>query len=168
MDIWEGRPRPPRAGTERETLDGWVDFHRDTLMRKCAGLTDEQLKTAAVPPSTLTLLGLVRHMTEVDRGWFLDYADGGYPGPLYATDADDDADWHGVPAADARADLARFLTETAAVREAVRDVSLDVVVSHPGQDISLRWAYTHMIEEYARHNGHADLLREAIDGTVGD
>lgn len=178
MDRWEDRPRPPYAGSERETLDGWLDFHRDTLLRKCAGLTDAQLKAMPSPPSTLSLLGLVRHMTEVDRGWLLDYADGGYPGPVYGADdtgaddtgpEDEDADWHGVAGADARADLATFRREIQGIRDAVAGHDLDEVVASPdGRQISLRWAYTHMIEEYTRHNGHADLLREAIDGVVGD
>jgi uncharacterized damage-inducible protein DinB len=168
MDRWEDRPRPPFVGSEREVLDGWLDFHRATLLHKCAGLTPEQLKATPLGTSTLSLLGLVRHLTEVDRGWFLDYADGGYPGAVYASDEDEDADWNGVADADALADLETFRRETQVVRDALSGHDLDQVAASDGRQISLRWVYTHMIEEYARHNGHADLLREAIDGVVGD
>ena len=171
MHDWEGRPRAPIGGSEREQLDGWLDFHRATLLRKCVGLTDDQLKRAPVPPSTLTLLGLVRHMTEVDRSWFLTFL--GVPHePVHATADDEDRDWHGVPgadpAADPAADLAAFRRELDVVREVVRGHELDEVASEPEWEHNLRWVYLHLIEEYARHNGHADLLREVIDGVTGD
>ncbi len=161
------RPRAPYVGDERAVLDGWLDFHRATLLLKCDGLTDEQLKRRPVPTSALTLLGLVRHLTEVERGWFLPFL-GTYDGPVYCTEADPDADFDGVPDADPVADLARFRGEVDAIREAVRARGLDEVEVDGDRSFSLRWIVTHMIEEYARHNGHADLLREAIDGVTGE
>ncbi len=159
------RRRPPDVATERVMLDGWLDFHRATLLWKCEGLTDEQLKTRAVPSSDLTLLGLVRHMTDVERGWYRPFlhlpAD-----PLYATEDDPDGEFD-VSRADAALDVARFRTETAAIRLALEDHELDEVEVTPTRRLSLRWISTHMLEEYARHNGHADLLREALDGRTG-
>lgn len=162
------RHRVPITADERTTLDGWLDFHRRTLTWKCEGLTDEQLKQRSVPPSTMSLLGLVRHMSEVERGWFARHfgLDQTY---LYCTDDDPDGDFDDLDTADVAADLATFEREVALYREKAKEFDLDHRA--PGsrnRDFSLRWIYTHMIEEYARHNGHADLLREAIDGATGD
>jgi hypothetical protein len=160
------RPRPPYVGDERETLDGWLNFHRATLLWKCEGLRLEQLKVAPIPSSSLTLLGLVRHLTEDERGWFLGFL--GRPVPdLYETDDHPGGDFD-VDGADAAADLARFGQEVDAIAELLQGRSLDEVEVIDGRSYSLRWVITHMIEEYARHNGHADLLREAIDGSTGD
>jgi uncharacterized damage-inducible protein DinB len=166
------RTPPGRHHGEREALEAWLDYHRDTLLWKCAGLTAEQLKERAVPPSTLTLLGLVRHMTEVERSWFRIHAadqDMAYP---YSSDDDKDADFDNVDGADAQADLEAFRQEIAEARAAVRGRHLDDVVRTHGNDprepADIRWIYLHMIEEYARHNGHADLIRECIDGVTGD
>jgi uncharacterized damage-inducible protein DinB len=148
-------------------LDGWLNFHRATLLWKCEGLTLDQLKLAPIPSSSLTLLGLVRHLTEVERGWFLPFL--GEPvTELYCTEADPDADFGGVPDADAGADLARFGETVDAISDLLRRRTLDEVEVDGGTTYSLRWIYTHLIEEYARHNGHADLLREAIDGATGE
>jgi uncharacterized damage-inducible protein DinB len=164
---WADRPRPPYVGDERAVLDGWLDFHRATLLLKCEGLSEEQLKTPAVPPSSLTLLGLVRHLTEVERGWFLRFL-GSYGGPVYSSDENPDGDLEDVADADAAADLARYTAEVNAIREALRDHHLDEVRVNRGRGRNLRWIVTHLIEEYARHNGHADLIREALDGSTGD
>jgi uncharacterized damage-inducible protein DinB len=166
-DDFDGRPRAPRTGSEREVLDGWLDFHRATLLVKCEGLTFEQLKSRPIGFTSLSLLGLVRHMTEVERGWFLPFV--GEPvTELYCTEADPDADFGGVDDADAAADLARYGEAVDAINDLLRRRSLDEVEVDEGKSFNLRWIMTHMIEEYARHNGHADLLREAIDGVTGD
>ena len=146
-------------------LDGWLDFHRATLLLKCEGLTFEQLKSRPLPSTTLTLLGLVRHMTEVERGWFLPFL--GEPvKELYATESNPEGDFADVADADAAGDLARFGETVDAITDLLRHRRLDEVDGE--KSYNLRWIMTHMIEEYARHNGHADLLREAIDGVTGE
>jgi hypothetical protein len=161
------RVKPPYDAADRTLLDGWLDFHRRTLLWKCEGLTDDQLRSRPVPPSDLSLIGLVRHMAEVERGWFADWF-GLDTSELYCTDDDPAGDFN-VEDADVAADLATFRSEIAAIREAAGRVDLDAVQTSPrGTRVRLRWVYTHMIEEYARHNGHADLLREVIDGATGD
>ena len=152
-------------------LEAWLDYHRATLAMKCDGLSAEQLRERAVPPSTLSLLGLVRHMTEVERSWFRRTLTGEDIGPLYYSDADPDGDFNGVDDADPDEALATWRAECDYVRRLGAAVpSLDALAARTrGEErISLRWILVHMIEEYARHNGHADLLRERIDGSVGD
>ena len=151
-------------------LDAWLEFHRATLLQKCAGLTAEQLKTRSVEPSTLSLLGLVRHMAEVERWWFRRNFAGEPISDLYCTEEHEDGDFDLVDEADAATDLARFAEECELARGTVADRGLDETFVHPrrGTEMNLRWVYVHMIEEYARHNGHADLLRERIDGRCGD
>jgi uncharacterized damage-inducible protein DinB len=165
------RAEPDRIADERRALDQWVDFHRLTLQQKCAGLTAEQLKLRAVPPSALSLLGLVRHMTEVERWWFRMHAAGEDLSFPYDPDLNG-ADFNDLDGADAEENLEAFRAEIEACRAAVADKGLDDVVpsrgDHPERSRDIRWIYLHMIEEYARHNGHADLLRECIDGAVGD
>jgi len=159
----------PRTGDERAMLEGWLDLHRQTLLVKCAGLTAGQLKQRAVEPSTLSLLGLLRHMAEVERGWFRGHATGQQLPPIYCSDTNEDGDFDDVDDADAEADYAVHLAEVAAARAAMAGVSLEhEFATERRPAISVRWVYLHMIEEYARHNGHADLLRERIDGTTGD
>ena len=150
-------------------LQGWLDWHRQTLVSKCAGLTAEQLRTASVEPSNLTLLGLLRHMTEVERGWFRSNSAGQDLPDLYSSDTNEDGDLDDIADADAEADHAAFLAEIAACDAAMADIPLEHEFSTKRRPvISVRWVYLHMIEEYARHNGHADLLRERIDGATGD
>jgi hypothetical protein len=148
-------------------LQTWLDFHRATLLMKCAGLDAQQLATASAPPSNLTLLGLVRHMSEVERSWFRTRMAAQDVSHIYCTDEQPDADFENVANADAEADLSLFRQECALADEAVASVSLDATFV-ARNTISLRWVYVHMIEEYARHNGHADLIRERIDGATGD
>jgi uncharacterized damage-inducible protein DinB len=163
---------PPFVNDERAMLESWLEFHRATLLMKCAGLDDAGLRQRSVPPSSMSLLGLVRHMTEVERSWFRRtlVADGA--APLYYSDDNEDGDFDDVDGADVAADLTAFRSELDTCRAvAARHPDLDAVVAGKRQgvhDVSLRWIYLHMIEEYARHNGHADLLRERIDGAVGD
>ena len=153
---------------ERASLETWLEFHRATLLMKCAGLTPEQLVLRSCPPSRLSLLGLVRHMTEVES-WFHDF-DGDPEIEGYWREDAPDAAFEDLDPARAAADLAAFHASVARARAAVADDDLDELCPCDGCDepASLRWVYEHMIEEYARHNGHADLLREAIDGVTGD
>lgn len=166
-----GRVDPPFVAGERAMLDAWLDFHRATLVAKCAGLDAEQLRRRAVPPSSLSLLGLVRHMTEVERNWFgRVLADDAAAVPLYCSRDDPDGDFDGVDTADPGAALAALRDEVATSRQLVAGHGLDDLGARlrHGEPVSLRWILVHMIEEYARHNGHADLLRERIDGVTGD
>jgi uncharacterized damage-inducible protein DinB len=164
------RTDAPTIGDERALLDAWLDFHRQTLLQKCAGLTAEQLRTPAVAPSRLTLHGLVRHLAEVERSWFRRRVDGADVPYLYCSEKNQDGDFDDVATADAAADLHTLSAEVAAAREVAARHELEDSFVHPrtSETISLRWVYLHMIEEYARHNGHADLLRERIDGATGD
>ncbi len=164
------RIEPAFVLPERAALEGWLEYHRATLLLKCEGLTYAERKARPIASSQLSLHGLIRHMAEVERNWFaralleLDLADAPFiwhqPGhsddelaPL------DDADWE--------ADLAAWQAECARSRAAAAGKDLDYHGSRNGQPLTLRWIYLHMIEEYARHNGHADLIRELVDGTVG-
>ena len=166
------RAEPERIAGERESLEQWLDFHRDTLLSKCAGLNEDQLKSRSVPPSALSLLGLVRHMVEVERWWFRMHAGGEQIAWEYCSDDNESADFDDLDDADAAVDLETYRREIDAARAAVQSKGLaDVVASrgdHPERTLDVRWIYQHMIEEYARHNGHADLIRECIDGVVGD
>ena len=162
------RTQPPESGAERALLDGFLDFHRDTLLWKCAGLTDDQLRAQPLPTSTLRLLGLVRHLTEVERGWFFDHLPHEAT-PIYFTDEAPDDDFDAVDTVPPAEVLQRYRSEVERIRREIADVPLDHEATDPrGRTFSLRWVYLHMIEEYARHNGHADLLREAIDGVTGE
>ncbi|UQA96686.1 DinB family protein [Streptomyces halobius] len=164
----ERRELPTVAG-EREMLQGWLDWHRDTLLAKCAGLAPDQLAEASAPPSSLTLLGLVRHMTDVERAWFRQRFAGERIESRYITDENVDADFDDVDPAGARAAFDAFRSEIERCDAAVVDGDLDATFqSSRGRTLNLRWIYVHMIEEYARHNGHADLLRERIDGATED
>ena len=173
MTTWTA-PQPDRqsepfTGPERAMLQGWLDWHRQTLLTKCAGLTPAQLRTASAEPSNLTLLGLVRHMTEVERAWFTLRA-AGRPeaGHVHTTEENVDGDFNDIADADPEADFAAYAAELTTSDKAVADLPLDHEFTLRDRQISLRWVYLHMIEEYARHNGHADLLRERIDGATGD
>jgi hypothetical protein len=165
------RTDPPGVNGERSALQSWLDYHRATLLFKCQGLTGDQLVMRAAEPSALSLLGLVRHMAEVERGWFRrGFGTDSGPPPIYYTDEDPDGDFNATDPAQAEADFATYRAECLLADEAVRGRSLDDTLpgGRGGRQIDLRWVYLHMIEEYARHNGHADLLRERIDGVTGD
>jgi uncharacterized damage-inducible protein DinB len=153
-------------------LTGWLEHHRGILIWKCEGLTAEQLRQRAVPPSTLSLLGLVRHMTLVERGWFRQVFLGEDLPDLYDLSDDRDADFNDVDGADPAEAFSFFDQECAVTRKVAAEApDLDVLSKErserTGEPWSLRWIMTHMIEEYARHNGHADLLRERVDGVTG-
>jgi uncharacterized damage-inducible protein DinB len=160
------RPAPPPAAAEKEMLAAFLDWHRATLLWKCEGLTADELKRRAVPPSTLSLLGLVRHLTDVERGWFRRGL--GREKVDFVLNYDDDAepDFDDIDSADADADLATYRAEVDLCRKTITATTdLDAPVDG---DRSARWILLHMLEEYARHNGHADLLRQAIDGATGE
>jgi len=160
----------PRLGDERTTLNEFLRGQRLTLELKCDGLDAEQLARRAVEPSTMSLLGLVRHMAEVERGWFRRrFAALDVP-KRYQTLTDPDADFNGAVADPAVVDEAwlAWRAEVAFAERFTRDHDLDFVgADSDGEPISLRELLVHMVEEYARHNGHADLLRERIDGRIG-
>jgi uncharacterized damage-inducible protein DinB len=161
---------PPLNADERTTLESWLDFHRATLARKCEGLDDEQAAVASAPPSGLTLTGLVQHMAEVERNWFRRVLAQEQAPPIYDPRADPrgpDGGFDLAAGATLRDALAAWRAEIARAREHCAGRALADTGRFMEQDVSLRWIYVHMIEEYARHNGHADLLRERIDGTTG-
>jgi uncharacterized damage-inducible protein DinB len=164
------RPVPPLNADERTTLEGWLDFHRTTLAMKCEGLDDAQAAVASVPPSGFTLTGLVQHMAEVERNWFRRVFAGEDAPPIHDPEADPDGPDGGFDLAEGatlRTALAIWQAEITHARARCADRALTDTGLFMGQDVSLRWIYVHMIEEYARHNGHADLVRERIDGTTG-
>jgi hypothetical protein len=160
---------PPLIGDEREMLRAFLDYHRATLAMKCDGLGDEDLRRRSMPPSTLTLLGLVRHLAEVERTWFRRVI-GGEDVPLvYSAEGDYQVAYDAAGATRAEA-FAVWEAEVEHSRRIEREAaSLDVIAHNArwGEDVSLRLVMLHLIHEYARHNGHADLLREGVDGVVG-
>ncbi|MFE7531750.1 DinB family protein [Kitasatospora sp. NPDC057542] len=169
----EPNPRvdPPMTADEAVTLTAFLDYHRGTLALKCEGLTDDQLRLRSVPPSNLSLLGLVRHMAEVEQYWFQSVLLGqeitvGH----FWTKENEDGDFDDIDTADVAADFATWHAEVEAARRAAAGLPLDTVGKklRRGEPVTLRWILTHMIEEYARHNGHADLLRESVDGSTGE
>ncbi|MCP2275582.1 DinB family protein [Nocardia amikacinitolerans] len=155
---------------ERPLLQSWLDRHRKTLLWKCAGLDADQLRSRPLAPSRLSLLGLVRHLSEVERGWFRVAAAGVPLDYLYCSEDNPDGDFDDIADADPADAFATYHREVRAADAAVADLPLAHTFARPVRDtvFSLRWVYVHMIEEYARHNGHADLLRERIDGRTGD
>jgi uncharacterized damage-inducible protein DinB len=163
------RPDPPSTGDERVMMRTFLDFHRATLAFKCDGLSDEDLRRQSMPPSTLSLLGLVRHMAEVERTWFRIVVNSEDIPLVWSPENDYQVAYDAVGATRAEA-FAAWQAEVEHSRRIEKQAeSLDVTVYNPrwGEDVSLRLVMLHMIHEYARHNGHADLIREGIDGTVG-
>ncbi|HEY2521244.1 MAG TPA: DinB family protein [Streptosporangiaceae bacterium] len=163
------RTHEPVTAGERETLDGLLEWHRATLVWKCAGLTGAQLARRPVPASSLSPLGLIRHLTDTERAWFRRRAGGQVLPDVYRRPDRPEAAFEGIDPARAEADLARLTGEWELCRQAVAGVPLDQTFEHERWGtLSVRWVYGHMIAEYARHLGHADLLRESIDGVVGE
>ena len=167
------RLQGPNVAQERVAMESLLDHHRATLLWKCGGLTGAQLAARTVPTSTMSLLGLVRHLSDVERSWFRRRIAGEAVDPLYWSDASPDGDFDDVDPAGAEADFATYAAEVEAARAvlAARDYDDTFVAGHSDgseETIDIRTLVLHMIEEYARHNGHADLLREAIDGTTGE
>ena len=155
--------------SEREMLEAWLEFHRTTLLLKAEGVDDTARKQRPVASSNLSLHGLVRHMAEVERSWFRRVLQRESDAPYIWYDAKvEDSDLVPLDGADWAEDLALWQAECEQSRKAARSHDLDDTgVTRSGKSCSLRWIYVHMIEEYARHNGHADLIRELVDGTVG-
>ncbi|MGK2869952.1 MAG: DinB family protein [Mycobacterium sp.] len=159
---------PPTEGDERATLAGWLDFYRATLAGKCTGVSDEQARTASVSPSTLTLQGLLQHETEVERNWFTRVLLGEDLPPLYGPRSAEGHDGGFEPAAvPFETVLDTWEYEVTRSRAHCTGRELDDTSPFMGGAVTLRWIYTHMISEYARHCGHADLIREALDGDTG-
>jgi uncharacterized damage-inducible protein DinB len=168
--VHQGRPEPPHSGNEASTLEGFLDFQRATLAWKCEGLSESLLKEAAVPPSNLSLLGLVRHMAEVERGWFRVRLALEKVPFRWVTEERPDADFEQLESADVAEAFAAWDQECRRSREILAGVGslADTFITERGEELSVRWLMSHMIEEYARHNGHADLLRQRLDGQTGD
>jgi len=159
------RTDEPFVGDEQAMLDGFLDWHRASLLHRCGGLTGEQLARQTVPPSHLSLLGLVRHLASVERTWFRRRFRGEHVDALYWRPDTPDAAFEEVDPDRAETDITILISEWDRCRHAVAGKSLDATfVSERWGEMSLRWIYLHLIREYAQHNGHADLLRERIDG----
>ena len=163
------RTEPDLQAPEREMLVGWLDYYRATLAMKCAGLTPGQLRERAVPPSTISLLGLVRHMADMERGWFRQVLAAEDAPDRYRLPDNPDGDFDDVDTAEPEADFRAWREECAAARRIVAAApSLEITGTQDDETFSLRWILTHMIAEYSRHLGHADLIRQRIDGATGE
>jgi len=163
----DARPDPPLVGDERTILTAFLDWHRQTLELKCAGLSPQQLSAKAIPPSGLSLHGMLRHLGGAERWWFqIRFAGQGVP-MLYYSDEDPNQDFDGLNGDPAEA-LLVWHRECEVSRAIVANASLeDLGSTATGEPVSLRRILVHVIAEYARHNGHADLLRERLDGATG-
>ena len=159
----------PSFGTEREALRSFLDYHRATLAMKCDGLSDAELRKQSMPPSTLSLLGLVRHMAEVERAWFRRVFQDNDAPMVWSEEIDFQAAYDASRSTRAEA-FSAWEAEVENSRRVEREAeSLDLAGRQPrwDEDVSLRMVMVHVLLEYARHNGHADFLREGVDGTVG-
>ncbi len=163
----------PADGNERDTLTSFLRWHRETLELKCSGLNAADLARRSVEPSTMSLLGLVRHMAEVERNWFRRFMAGQDSPPHFSSETDPDEDFDGAVGEPEVVEEAWrvWRAEVAFADRLIADApDLDVIGKTTDRSrgaMSLRWVMVHMVEEYARHNGHADLLRERIDGRIG-
>jgi uncharacterized damage-inducible protein DinB len=158
----------PMTGDDRPILEGYLNYQRSTLLNICAGLTGEQLARRPIRSSNLSLLGLIRHLAKVERIWFRQRAAGQPVAPMYDPARGKDADFNDAVAAEAEADIARLQEEWREAGKAAAGLDFDDTVdTGHGDTFSVRMMYVHLIGEYARHNGHADLLREALDGVTG-
>lgn len=163
------RVDPPYVQDVADSLAAWLDYERATILRKLDGLDDAALRRPMVPSGTC-LLGLVKHLTEVEHGWFVNGVGQAGEPPPYSTDDDPDADFHLGPDESTQDVVSAYLAVCERSRMVLADVSsLDQTYDSARHNtIDVRWVATHMIEETARHNGQADILRELIDGTVGE
>src|SRR5271156_1278015 len=165
----DDRGDPPSQAENRPPLTPFLDRQRATLAVKCDGLTEEQLRQQAVPPSSLSLLGMVRHMAEVERNWFRPVLGGEEMATIFAPDMDWEAAFRDVATADVAEAFRIWRAECDHARALVAAApSFDVRGFRHSGYVSLRWVMTHMIEEYGRHLGHADLIRERLDGSTGE
>lgn len=173
--MWLPQDQDPRAEAgqtrgERATLDGYLDAYRTTLELKCADLTPAQLGTRSVPPSNLSLLGLVRHLARVEQSWFRRVIEDRMDLPRMFQDEELDAGFSWAGEADAallEESWSLWREEVAHAREVLARTELDAIVDVHGEPTEVRDIVVHMVEEYARHCGHADLIRECIDGRAG-
>jgi Protein of unknown function (DUF664) len=162
------RANEPFTGPERPMLNGFLDWYRGSFLRRCTGLTGEQLSWRSTPPSSLSLLGIARHLTDVERTFFRRRWGSEEISGYYTTPDRPDAAFDDVDPVYAQRDLERLVAEQDAARRGVAGLPLDTIyVSERWGEMSLRWALTHMIAEYAAHAGQADLIRERIDGRKG-
>jgi uncharacterized damage-inducible protein DinB len=162
------RTEPAYVSDEREMMEAWLEFHRMTLLLKCEGVSNEARKARPIPSSKLSLHGLVRHVAEVERQWFQRVlCRQPKMRPIWYDPAVEDSELVPLDHANWVDDLAAWQAECEASRRAAAARDLNDTGLRHGSPCSLRWIYVHMIEEYARHNGHADLIRELVDGSVG-
>ncbi|MDP9328436.1 MAG: DinB family protein [Actinomycetota bacterium] len=166
LPLPDKEPHTPRVGDERELLTATVDYQRAVLLRKVGGLDEDDLRRV-MTPSGLTLLGLVRHLAYVERYWF-QVVFAGRDADLPWSDADPDADWHPEPGETAPEIVELYRAESAVARRIASESELDAMSAHKDVQVSMRWILLHMLEELARHLGHADLMREELDGATGD
>lgn len=165
----DSRTGPPHFASERDMLRAFLDYQRATLAMKCEGLSDEELRRQSMPPSTLSLLGLVRHMAEVERAWFRRVFEDSDAPMVWSKEIDFQAAYDASGSTRAEAFTA-WEAEVENSRRIEREAeSLDLAGHQPrwGEAVSLRMVLVHVLLEYGRHNGHADLLREGVDGVVG-
>ncbi len=171
LDQQDTRTDGPMTGAARAVLDHWLDLYRDTVLLKIGGLDADQLARRAVPPSALSLIGVVRHLTEVEAYWLrVVLLDEQEVPDYYCTPASQDGDFDDATPATVAADVATYRAELVVTRAhaaAWTDLDAPVRGLRRGQPVNLRWILVHLIEEYARHLGHLDLLREAVDGRTG-
>jgi len=161
-------PEEPFAGAERPILDGFLDRYRASFLNRCSALTAEQLAERSAPPSNLSLIGIARHLTDVELNYFRRRWGGQEIASYYASEDRPDADFEDASPATAERDLQRLVAEQEAARLAVAGMPLEEIFVNPRWgEMSLRWAFIHMIGEYAGHTGQADLIRERIDGKAG-
>ena len=164
----DGRTDVPRTGAgERAMLRAYLDFHRETLALTCAGLSDDELRRRSAPPSGLSLLGLVRHMAEVERSWFRRVLDGQELPFLWGSGHQSAHDVDGAAPEEAFAVWQAEIRIARDIEAAAPSLEVIGVDRRSGDEYSLRRVMLHLVQEYARHNGHADLLRERIDGVTG-
>ena len=169
----DARVDPPRQVGERETLESFLDYYRETILWKVSGMSDQDLRRVIVP-SGWSSLGMVKHLGYVEQNWFRSRLAGEKELPVPWTDADPDADFRVEPGESTDEILQFYRDQCEHSRKIAADASLDDLAAEwpadrpPEKRPNLRWIYVHMIEETARHAGHLDVARELIDGTTGD
>lgn len=170
-DLTDNRTDGPMTGGEAAVLTHWLDLYRETVLLKIAGLDAEQLCERSVPPSTMSLIGVVRHLTEVEAYWLREVLEGEPDIPdYYCTPESPDGDFDEVDPSTAADDVATYRREVDRTRANVAqwsDLGSPARGRRKGKQVNLRWILVHLIEEYARHLGHMDLLRERVDGRTG-
>jgi uncharacterized damage-inducible protein DinB len=169
MDDPGNRTDPPETGDERATLVGFLNWQRQTTEWKCRGLSADELRVRPIPSTNISLLGLVRHLADVEAGWTRGGIEGIRPHDVFSTPENRNADFDDVATADVDEAFRKWRQECAHTDGVIAGKALDDVFTNKhGHEFSIRWLLCHLVEEYARHNGHADLIREAIDGSTGE